>query len=726
MFCRFPLIRQHSSADCALACLKMILKYYNMNDHIDENDYLYYISKDGISLASVVEIAEKSNFEVACGKIYIDQLHEAQLPCILYWNHNHFVVLYKIKKYLGQYFFYIADPAKGLRRLSQNDFIHNWLCGLADNEKQGIAIVLSPLKLNRSDKKVKRKKISFIPVIFEYKRMLSFILVGVIVGSIIELVFPFLTQIIVDKGIKEKNINFVFLVLSGQMMLIVGSSLVDFFRRTLILKIGAKFSIGIITKLVTKMLRIPVRFFDSKKIGDFIQRLQDHDKVERFVTVYFVDFLFSVITIFILGTVLLIYNRFIFIVFLLGSVLYVTLTYLFVNKKKELSHELFAFKATNQSAYYEIIKGVNEIKLENQEEGKKNEIKNIQTEIYRINSKLLRIDQYISVGNVFINELKNILIIFISAYFVIKGELTLGMMLSIQYITGALNVPITQMLTFFGGYQDAKLSFNRINAIFAINDENDGKLNDVNLNSGNITINHLSFKYVMSEDDILHDINLQIPIGKTTAIVGSSGSGKSTFIKLMLKLYEPTQGTISFNNVNTKDIENQYWHNVCGSVLQDGYIFSGTIKSNIIMGKPFMEESFLHAVSVSNVNSFAENMPYQYETKIGDNGINLSQGQKQRILIARAIYKNPKIFFFDEATNSLDANNEKDIIQKLQPYLESKTVFIVAHRLSTVKNADIILVIDKGVIIEQGSHNTLISKRGYYYKLIKNQLEIGE
>ncbi len=725
MFNSFPFIRQYNSVDCALACLKMICKYHKIKVCFDENDYLYYISKDGISLASVVEIAKKSNFDVECGKIYIEQLQDVQLPCILYWNQNHFVVLYKIKKHKDKFYFYIADPANGCKSFSLDDFKQHWVNNLSEGKELGVVILLTPLEQNISFTKEKTEKKSFLPIIFTYKKTLIYILAGVIIGAIIQLIFPFLTQRIVDRGIEGKDINFVLLILSGQMVLITGNMFVDFFRRNLVLKIGSNFSIKLLTDLVSKMLKIPVRFFDSKQIGDFIQRLQDHDKVERFVTVYFVDFVFALISLFVLGIVLFIYNRLIFIVFSIGSTFYIIWTYFFINKKKDLNHELFAAKSQNQSKYYEILKGITEIKLQNQENENKEEVGTIQNNIYKVNLKILRIDQYISVGNIFINELKNILITFVSAYFVIKGELTLGMMMSIQYIIGELNVPIAQFITFIGGYQDAKLSLDRINSIFSINNEKSGKVKDIDFKRGGISIEHLNFKYIMSGNNILKDINIELPMCKTIAIVGASGSGKTTFLKLMLKLYEVTQGEILINNINIKNIQNEYWRNSCGAVLQDGYIFSGTIKSNIIMGKPFDKVRFCQAITISNVNTFVNSLPYKYNTKIGDNGINLSQGQKQRIMIARAIYKNPNILFFDEATNSLDANNEKEIIEKLQPFLKNKTVFIVAHRLSTVKNADIILVMDKGSIVEKGTHHTLVEQKGYYYKLIKNQLELG-
>jgi len=699
-----------------------------MYHSLDASEYSYYISKDGISLASVVEIARKNHFEVTCGKVFLEQLtQEVTLPCILYWNRNHFVVLYKISQLHGKFFFHIADPAKGRVVFSLSEFEQHWSTDTVDSRAQGIVILLEP-NGNCQPATVKKRKTgkkTFLPILLSYKKMLLYLLLGVLIGAGIQMAFPILTQWIVDKGIEGGDISFILMVLIGQMALITGNMFNDFFRKVLVLKLGSRFSISLLTDLVTKMLRLPVRFFDSKPMGDFIQRLQDHDKVERFVTVYFVNCVFSLITLLVLGIVLMTYNGYIFLVFVLGSILYIIWTYLFVNKRKTLNYELFAVKAKNQGKYYEILKGITEIKLQNLEQRNRDDIENIQKDLYHTNVKALKIDQYLDVGNVFINELKNILITFLSAYFVIRGDITFGMMMSIQYIIGELNVPIAQFLTFIAGYQDAKLSLDRMNSIFSIDNEEDGGKEAFKPQHGVISVEHLHFKYVMSGNDILHDMNLCLPLGKKIAIVGSSGSGKTTLVKLLLKLYEPTQGKIVVSNTDIKNVKNRLWRNSCGAVLQDGFIFSGTLRENIILEKSFNEERFHQAVSISNVETFAEPLPYKYETRIGDNGMRLSQGQIQRILIARAIYKNPDIFFFDEATNSLDANNEKDILEKLKPILKGKTVFVVAHRLSTVKDADIILVMDHGTIIEQGTHTSLVEKQGYYYQLIRNQLELG-
>lgn len=708
----------------------MLCKYYHKSDYFDENNYQYYISKDGISLASVVDIAKQEHFNVACGKLSLNQLiDEALLPCILFWDSNHFIVLYDVVNTEKEVFFRVADPAKGKKKYSLNELRSHWLTVADKNEEQkGIAILLepddTPQIVSVANRKDERK--TFIPILIQYKKILLLILLGIVIGAIIQLILPFLTQSIVDSGIEKGNVNFIFAILLGQMALITGSMFNDFFRRNLVLRLGSNFSINLLTDLVAKLLQLPIRFFESKQIGDFIQRLQDHNKVERFVTTYFVNCIFSVVTLIVMSIVLIIYSRLVFLVFCIGSLIYILWTLKFVNKRKKLNYDLFSINSKNQGKYYEIIKSISEIKLQNSIQENKDAIGDIQKEVYKVNLDALKIDQYIDAGNVFINELKNIIITFLSAYMVIKGEFTLGIMMSIQYIIGELNVPISQFITFINGFQDAKLSLDRMNSIFAIRNDKDGCMRVDDFSCGCISLHNLHFKYIMSGNNVLNDINLRLPLGKTIAIVGSSGSGKTTLVKLLLKLYEPTNGEINISGVSLSNIENHFWRDNCGAVLQDGYIFSATIKKNIIMSKPYSETAFQHAVYIANIDTFVENFAYKYDTKIGENGINLSQGQKQRILIARAVYKNPKILFFDEATNSLDANNEKIILERLNSFIKDKTTFIVAHRLSTVRNADIILVMDKGKIIEQGTHDTLIDSRGYYYKLVKDQLELGE
>lgn len=729
LFNPFPLVRQLDKSDCALACLQMICRYYHLSDHFDENNYQYYTSKDGISLDAVVDIAKLKGFDVICGKISLEQLrNEALLPCILHWDRKHFVVLYKISYRGNKLRFKIADPDRGKIEISYNEFLKYWCLCSNDESNIGIVVLLEPDKIIKSDgEKIKFvDRYSFTPFFNKYKKLAFLILVGTLIGGAIQMVFPFLTQSIVDVGIQNNNLKFITFVLSGQLILITSNMINDFFRRWLVLKLGSKFSIQLLSDLINKLLKLPVRFFDSKHIGDLLQRFQDHDKIERFVTTHFVNFVFSVVTLLVLGFVLAIYNMKIFVVFFIGSLLYIIWTLSFLKKRKRLNHIQFSVRAVGQSKYHEIIKGITEIKLQNYMETTTKEIEVIERDLYDVNMKTLKLEQYIESGNVFINEFKNLIITFFSSYLVIKGEFTLGVMLSIQYIIGQLNVPVNQFITFIGGFQDAKLSLNRMNDVFIKKSEIAGTVRLPKETGESIILENLYFKYISSGTYVLENINIELPFGKVTAIVGASGSGKTTLIKLLLKLYQQTSGTIKIGLNNLNDVDTFWWRSCCGAILQEGYIFSDSIKNNILMDNQYDEVDFQKAVGIANLNIFIDELPFKFDTIIGDNGINLSQGQKQRILIARAIYKNPDFLFFDEATNSLDANNEKEIVESLNIYLKNKTAFIVAHRLSTVKNADLILVLDKGRIVEQGNHDALVHRKGYYYELIKNQLELGQ
>lgn len=729
-FYQFPLIRQHDSVDCGLACLNMIFEFYGKKEKIQENDYLCYLSKDGVTIASIIEIAKKYNFEVESGKIIINQIHEVLLPCILFWEGNHFVVLYKIKKKKGKYYFYISDPAKERIVVDLDTFKKKWSYATIDEDVYGIVVLLQPLKnqiCQCGDEKThsKVKEITFYSFLISNKNGLIIILIGLFVGAFIQLLFPFFTQMIVDKGVGEGDVDFVIMLLLGQVFLIVGNMFNENYRRIFILKLGSKFSIKLLSDFVCKIINLPIKFFESKHVGDIIQRMQDYDKIERFVTIHYINFIFSIITFFVLACVLLFFSPIIFLVFLVGSILYLIWTLYFINRKRMLNIELFEVKSKNQSFIYEILRGIIDIKLLNQTNEVKDNIQKIQKIIYGLNLKTLRNENYTEVGNVFINEMKNIFILFISVYFVINEYFTFGTMMSIQYIVGELNVPIASIITFLVNRQDAKLSLERMNSIFMVKEELLGGIKDVNTVNGTMLFEHVSFKYSKSGDFILNDINFEIPLGSKVAIVGASGSGKTTLVKLLLKLYEPDCGSIIVNGINIKEIDSEVWRKTCGAVLQDGYIFSGTIKKNIISSESYDEKKFQHAVSLAKVDHFANLFSSKYDTKIGDNGINLSQGQKQRILLARTIYKNPNLIILDEATSSLDANNEKNILENLQVLLKEKTVFIVAHRLSTITNADLILVLEQGRIIEHGTHSVLVDKRGYYYKLIRSQLDLG-
>lgn len=729
MLNKFPFIRQFDASDCAVACVRMLCKYYNVEDYFDKNEYYLYTSNNGTSLEGVLEIAKLCKFSAVCGRTTIKNLIEQfDQPCILYWNANHYVILYRIlsNKRLPQ--FCISDPARGKVKLSYQEFVDLWRQDKNDNtvkndEISGIVILIE--RNNQIQNTFRRKSlydssISIIPFIKKDNRLFLLLIIGTVIGCCIQLLFPFLTQSIVDTGIRNQNLRIVILILVGQFLLITGNLVNDYFRKWITLKFSYKFSRSLFSSLISKLLSLPIRFFDSKSIGDFLQRFQDHEKVEKFITSHVVNFTFSIISLCVLSFVLLTFDMTMFLIFVFGSVLYVLWSLFFIQKKKMINQRMFALKSKNQNRYHEIIKGIADIKLQNYRNTHIQKISEIQNDIYINNIENLKVEQKIESGNIFINELKNLLITFISAYLVIENSISIGSMLSIQYIIGQLNVPVNQLIVFINNYPDASLSLHRLNDILI---KKEDKLGDKTPASNlNIVVRNVSFKYVLTDCETIRNINISIPAGKTTAIVGASGSGKTTFVKLLLKLYEPTTGDIFYGSNPLNIINTEQWHEICGSVLQDGYIFSDTILKNITMDRPYDKDKLNNAVRIANIKSYIESLYNGFNTIIGDEGVNLSQGQKQRILIARAVYKNPQILFFDEATNALDTKNENKIVTNLYSYLKKRTAVIVAHRLSTVKFADLILVMKNGSIVEKGTHEELLKKRGYYFELIENQL----
>jgi ATP-binding cassette subfamily B protein len=551
-------------------------------------------------------------------------------------------------------------------------------------------------------------------------------------GSLIQLIIPFLTQSIVDVGINTRNVNFIYLILAGQLMLFFSRMAVDFIRRWILLHLSTRINIAIISDFLIKLLKLPLSFFDGKMVGDLLQRIEDHSRIERFLSSSSLNILFSFFNLLVFGVVLAVYNLAIFFVFFIFSGVYVVYVLLFMKKRAELDYKRFSQLSGNQSNLIQMIYGMPEIKINNCETQKRWEWERIQAKIFRLNVAGMKLQQYQDAGNFFINELKNILITFMAAMAVIDGQMTLGMMLAVQYIIGSLNAPINDFISFTRDWQDARISLDRIGEIHALENEedeikDDWQRVDVMPESGTLIIKNLSFQYEGPHSPkVLDDLDLIIPEGKITAIVGTSGSGKTTLMKLLLKFYKPTQGEIQLGGTNLQHIKSNEWRKRCGVVMQDGYIFSDTIARNIALSEETIDrKKLLHAVKVANIKEHIESLPLGFNTKVGANGSGLSQGQKQRLLIARAVYKDPEFIFFDEATSALDANNEKVIMENMDEFFNGKTVLVIAHRLSTVKNADQIVVLEKGKIVEVGTHEGLSTAKGTYYELVKNQLELG-
>ena len=714
--------------DCGPSCLRMIAAFYGKTYTLQKLRELAHISREGVSLLGLSDAAEAIGFRTIGARITLEQLIEAPKPCVVHWDQDHFVVVYQYRKGI----IYLADPAFGLVKYSETEFKKHWLATVRHGEQKGICLLFDPTPkffelegemTNRSNFKFLLKYLK------PHRKLVVQLVIGFLVGSLIQLIFPFLTQSIVDVGINTQDINFIYLVLAAQMMLFLSRMTVDFIRSWILLHISTRINISIISDFLIKLMKMPIGFFDTKMIGDLLQRIGDHKRIERFLTSQSLNVVFSISNIVIFSVVLVFYNVVIFMVFLLGSALYIGWVFLFLKKRRELDFKRFAQLADNQSKLIQLINGMQEIKLNNYERQKRWEWERIQARLFKVNISNLSLQQYQQAGSVFINETKNIVITVLAATAVVHGNMTLGMMLAVQYIIGQMNSPLDQMIEFMQVSQDAKISLERLSEIHNHPDEEQdqgGKL-DVLPASPDIHISDLIFQYEGPHSPkVLNNINLVIPKGKVTAIVGTSGSGKTTLVKLLLGFYPPVSGTIKVGDSDLSAYRQHWWRDKCGAVMQDGFIFSDTIANNIGIGLDEIDKERLnYAVRMANIQEFIETLPLNYNTKIGPEGVGLSQGQKQRILIARAIYKNPEFIFFDEATNALDANNEKVILENLDEFFAGKTVVVVAHRLSTVKNAHQIIVIEKGSIIEVGTHEDLTAKQGAYYNLVKNQLELG-
>jgi ATP-binding cassette subfamily B protein len=707
----------------------MVAKHYGRGLSIQKLREATQIGKEGVSLLGISEAAESIGFKTLAVKVPFKQLEkEAPLPCIVHWKQNHFVVVYQIKK--NQV--YVADPAIGLIKYSYTEFESQWATTIDEGEKIGIALLLETTQrfYQETDEQTKGINLSMLSgYVFKYKRLILQLFLGLFIGSMLQLILPFLTQSVVDIGIQTRNLHFIYLVLAAQLMLFIGRMSVEFIRSWIFLHMSTRINLSILSDFLGKLLRLPVSFFESKKTGDILQRIGDHQRIESFLTGTSLNVLFSMFNLVIFSVVLAYYNLTIFGVFLISSVVYSVWIVFFLRYRRKLDNKRFALASQNQSSLIQLVQSVPELKLNNAEIKKRWEWENLQIKNFHLSVKGLALQQYQQTGAMLINEGKTIVISFLAATAVVNGQMTLGAMMALQYIIGQLNSPVEQLIQFMQHYQDAQISLERLNEIHEIDDEETTQkpLLHILPENQDIQLKNLTFTYTgAGNEPVLKNINLTIPQGKITAIVGTSGSGKTTLLKLLLKFYKPQSGEIRLGNVSLENISHKLWRSKCGTVMQEGVIFSDTIAENIAFSDEFPDtKKLLHAVKVANIQSFIEELPLSYNTKIGAEGNGISQGQKQRLLIARAVYKNPDFIFFDEATNALDANNESVIMANLEEFFKNRTVIVVAHRLSTVKNADQIVVMEKGEIVEVGTHAELTQRHGKYFELVKNQLELG-
>lgn len=724
--------------DCGPTCVRMIAEYYGQSYPLDFLREQSYITREGVSMLGISKCAESIGFKTQGVRLNWEQLRDqATLPIIIHWNENHFVVVYKIDRIknnlLSKKFdserIHIADPAHGRITLQRDEFLKHWK---NKDEKEGMALLIEPASdfYNHDQTQKKKPNYKFLyPYIRPHSKFIIQLLLAGFIGSIISLAFPFLTQSIVDYGIKNNDLSFIVLVLIAQMILTFGQTVNGFIRNWIMLYVTTRISISLISGFLTKLMKLPISFFDVKMIGDIIQRIGDHERVQSFLTGSLINIFFSVITLIMYTFIMAQYDLGILGIFYLGSFLYVLWILLFLKKRRNLDYKRFHESSANQSNIVQLISGMQEIKLNNCEKQKRWQWERIQVKLFKVKIKNLVLDQNQQLGSTFIEQTKNIFISFLSAKAVIDGDMTLGMMMAVQYIIGQLNAPIQQFIGFTRTAQDAKISLERLGEIHDRKDEEapeDGLINTIPTNN-DIIINNLTFQYEGPfSEKVLEDIHLKIPANKITAIVGASGSGKTTLIKLLLGFYKPTNGEILLNGRPLDQYSPTQWRRHCGVVMQDGFIFSDSIADNISLVDEVPQQNEIEsAVKKANLQNFIQGLPLGYNTKIGNDGHGLSSGQKQRILIARAIYKNPDYLFFDEATNALDASNERIIMENLNRFFKGRTVVVIAHRLSTVKNADKIVVLENGKIAEIGNHTQLVNQKGAYFRLVKDQLELG-
>ena len=735
MASKFPFIKQFDEMDCGPTCLRMITKFYGKNLSSEHLYELANLTRVGTSLGNLADAAEAIGMSsLAINVNYLTLKNEVPVPCIAYWQQRHYIVVYGFKKNKIQ----IADPGFGLIEYTEQEFKKGWLSQKNNQEdSEGILLLLETTPIFfKMDDVIQENKYNFSLLYSYFKNYKGYIfqlILSLFIGTTLLLSFPFLSQSVVDQGINTQNINFVYLILIAQLVLFCSEISVNIIRSWMILHITNRINLRMLSDFLIKLMRLPIPFFEAKNIGDILQRIEDHTRIQTFLSAHSLDILFSILNVIVFSSVLYWYSISLFSCFFIGTTLYIIWVLLFTRKRKELDFKHFNQAANNQSTSVELINGMQEIKLNGSERRRRWEWEAFQTQLFKLSIQSLSLTQIQNVGGNFINEVKNIIISFIAAKSVIDGQISLGVMLSVQYIIGQMNVPINNFMTFIRGFQDAKLSLDRLAEVHQKPDEEAREnhlLYELPTDKSISILDNLSFRYGSSASvNVLENLNLTIPAGKVTAIVGASGSGKTTLLKLLLKFYEPNNGKIQIGNSSLANISYNFWRSQCGVVMQDGYVFSDSIARNISESDQdgMVDKTKLRqAIHTANIGEFIEGLPMGLNTRIGASGMGISGGQKQRILIARAVYKNPKYLFFDEATSALDANNEAVIMKNLDEFFIGKTVVVVAHRLSTVKNADQIIVLDKGRIVETGTHKTLVNQQGYYFNLVKNQLELGE
>ena len=731
MFRKFPHFTQLEARDCGAACLQIISKYYGKFFSLDELRDITGVTKEGISVYDLCESAETIGLKALPVKTDFWKLKDdIPLPCIAHWRGTHFIVIYKVKDNRV----YVSDPAIGLVTYNRRDFLNGWLERTSENKfRKGIVVALEPTDVFNEIKPAGQSP-SFVYILnyllshlSPYKSQSIQLILTMIVITLLQIAFPIITQSIIDIGISTKDMSFITLLLIANIVLVISTSTGNWIRQSINMHIASRVKVSLLSNYISKLLKLPVNFFENKLVGDILQRSLDYERLQAFIMNSAFSIILAVLHIIVFGVILFIYKPSIFFIFLFGSVLYIIWTFLFWNIRKKMDIQYFSLQAKNNSHWIEMLTNINEIKNNNYEKGKRWKWEKLQVKLYEVGIKLLNVNQIESLGSNLINTLKDVSLTFYSAYLVIHGEITIGMLIAIQYILGNLRNPLSEVINFIKSYQTAYISFMRMNEVNQVPEEQDiDVLNNIVFPSNkSLVLKNIYFKYSNSSQNVLTNVSLVIPEGKITAIVGESGSGKSTLLKILMRLYTQTSGEFYIGETNVSNVSLKLWRDKIGVVNQDGDVFKDSIKNNIVLGNEFDNNLFHKAVVSSNILKDIEKLPKGFSTVMGENGRGLSQGQKQRVMIARALYKNPEYLFFDEATNALDSINESKVVNNLGKEYEGKTAIIVAHRLSTIKNADQIIVMHSGKIAEVGNHEELIKNKGLYFHIFTNQLSLN-